>query len=136
MIAWPGFLLTAFVVSAIPGANQLLGLRNAFRYGMFSALLAVLGRLAAFVVFIGLVVVGLGAVLTASEAAFTVIKWAGVAYLLWIGLTTLRRSLRDPGQATADGDGDADRPGVSRRYHQPQGDAAVRRAASAVHQPR
>ncbi|MBB6374807.1 threonine/homoserine/homoserine lactone efflux protein [Pseudonocardia eucalypti] len=90
-----GFVPAAVLVSMIPGANQLLGLRNAVRYGMAPAMIAVLGRLVAFVVFIGLVVIGLGAVLTASVVAFTVIKWAGVVYLVWIGLVTLRRSARE-----------------------------------------
>lgn len=95
MINWIGFIPATVLVSLIPGANQLLGLRNAVRYGMARAMIAVAGRLVAFVVFIGLVVVGLGAVLTASVVAFTVIKWAGVVYLVWIGLVTLRRSARE-----------------------------------------
>jgi homoserine/homoserine lactone efflux protein len=95
VINWIGFIPATVLVSLIPGANQLLGLRNAVRYGMARAMVAVAGRLVAFVVFIGLVVVGLGAVLTTSVVAFTVIKWAGVAYLVWIGLVTLRRSARE-----------------------------------------
>ncbi|HEX4246798.1 MAG TPA: LysE family transporter [Pseudonocardia sp.] len=94
MINWIGFIPATVLVSMIPGANQVLGLRNAVRYGMAQAMIAVLGRLVAFVVFIGLVVVGLGALLTASVVAFTVIKWSGVVYLVWIGLVTLRRSTR------------------------------------------
>jgi len=95
VINWIGFIPTAVLVSLIPGANQLLGLRNAVRYGTVRAMIAVAGRLVAFTLFIGLVVIGLGAVLTASVEAFTVIKWAGVSYLLWIGLATLRRASRE-----------------------------------------
>jgi len=95
VINWVGFIPTTVLVSLIPGANQLLGLRNAVRYGMVRAMIAVVGRLVAFSLFIGLVVIGLGAVLRASVDAFTIIKWAGVIYLLWIGLTTLRRSFRE-----------------------------------------
>ena len=95
MLNWIGFIPATVLVSMIPGANQLLGLRNAVRHGMARAMIAVAGRLVAFVVFIGLVVVGLGAVLTASVLAFTVIKWAGVGYLVWIGLVTLRRAARE-----------------------------------------
>lgn len=94
MINWVGFISTAIVVSAIPGANQLLGLRNAVRYGTARAMRAVSGRLGAFAVFIGLIVFGLGAALTASAEICAVIKWVGVVYLLWIGLTTLYRSFR------------------------------------------
>jgi hypothetical protein len=61
MTDWLGFLVAALLVSLIPGANQLLGLSNAARYGTARAMAGVGGRLAAFVVLIGPVVAGLGA---------------------------------------------------------------------------
>jgi threonine/homoserine/homoserine lactone efflux protein len=100
MTDWLGFLVAALLVSLIPGANQLLGLSNAVRYGTARAMAGVGGRLAAFVVLIGLVVAGLGAVLIASETALEVIKWVGVAYLAWLGLSGLRSSLRPLGHHT------------------------------------
>jgi homoserine/homoserine lactone efflux protein len=89
-INWAGFVPAAILVSAIPGANQLLGLRNAIRFGPMWAAVGIAARLAAFVVLIGLVVVGLGSILTQSAASLTVIKWIGVGYLVWIGVTALR----------------------------------------------
>ncbi|MEV4344981.1 LysE family translocator [Actinoplanes sp. NPDC049596] len=97
MIDWAGFIPAAVLVSLIPGANQLLGLSNAVRYGPWRALAGVAGRLAAFVVLIGLVVAGLGAVLATSATALEAIKWVGVVYLVWLGLTSLRSAARDPG---------------------------------------
>jgi threonine/homoserine/homoserine lactone efflux protein len=94
---WPGFLVAALLVSLIPGANQLLGLSNAVRFGTARAMAGVAGRLAAFVVLIALVVAGLGALLIASETALEVIKWVGVAYLAWLGVTSLRSGRRPPG---------------------------------------
>ncbi|MBL7254015.1 LysE family translocator [Paractinoplanes lichenicola] len=102
MIDWPGFLVAATLVSLIPGANQLLGLRNAVRYGTARALTGVLARLAAFVVLIGLVVAGLGAVLATSAAALEIVKWIGVVYLAWLGITSLRSARRDPGPSAPD----------------------------------
>ncbi|WP_043630209.1 LysE family translocator [Nonomuraea candida] len=96
MINWVGFVPAALMVSLIPGANQLLGLRNAVRHGALYALAGVLGRLAAFVIFIGLVVAGFGTMLATSSTALTVLKWFGVAYLAWIGIATLRRAAREP----------------------------------------
>ncbi|QBS45360.1 LysE family translocator [Nocardia sp. CS682] len=93
-INWVGFLPTALLVSLIPGASQILGLNNAVRHGIPYALAGVGGRLAAFVVLVALVVAGLGAALAASVTALTVIKWAGVAYLAWIGIQALRRAWR------------------------------------------
>jgi threonine/homoserine/homoserine lactone efflux protein len=96
MINWAGFLPAAVLVSLIPGANQLLGLSNAVRYGIGHALAGVGGRLVAFVVLIGLVVAGLGAALAASPTALMVVKWVGVGYLAWLGITGLRRALTAP----------------------------------------
>ncbi|MGW3151904.1 LysE family translocator [Streptomyces sp. NPDC001177] len=87
---WYGFVSTAVLISLMPGASQLLGLRNAVRYGTACALLGLGGRLAAFAVLVGLVVAGLGAMLAASATALTLIKWVGVAYLAWLGLASLR----------------------------------------------
>lgn len=42
-IDWPAFLPVAAGISVIPGANQLLGFRNAYRYGVAPALVGVLG---------------------------------------------------------------------------------------------
>jgi threonine/homoserine/homoserine lactone efflux protein len=89
VIDWPAFLLASLSISVIPGANQLLGLRNAYREGARVALLAVGGRLAAFTIMIILVSAGLGALLVQSERLFTAIKWIGVAYLLYLGAQTL-----------------------------------------------
>lgn len=102
VIDWPAFLLASLSVSVIPGANQLLGLRNAYREGACVALLAVGGRLAAFAIMIVLVSAGLGALLVRSERLFTAVKWIGVAYLLYLGVRTLWSTWRTEPRA-ADG---------------------------------
>ena len=97
---WLVFLPAAVLVAASPGANNFLALANGMRSGLLPAVAALSGRLAAFGLMILLVVVGLGAVLAASETAFAVIKWAGVAYLAWLGLR-LWRSDDLPDEASA-----------------------------------
>jgi threonine/homoserine/homoserine lactone efflux protein len=67
------------------------------------AVVALGGRFAAFSVMILVAILGLGAVLAASEIAFRVIKWAGVAYLAWLGLR-LWRSDDLPAEADASPD--------------------------------
>lgn len=104
-IDWVGFVPAAALTSAVPGANQVLSLRNAVRCGTTDATIALLGRFTAFAILVVLVAVGFGAVVLASPAVFTVITWAGVAYLTWLGLTTIRRALRrDTGSAALPGD--------------------------------
>jgi threonine/homoserine/homoserine lactone efflux protein len=96
MIDWSGFLVAGLLVSLIPGANQLLGLGNAVKYGTGRALAGVAARLVALAVLIGLVVGGLGAVLAASATALEVVKWFGVVYLAWLGIAGLRSALKAP----------------------------------------
>ena len=83
---WLVFLPAAVLVAASPGANNFLALANGMRSGLKPAVAALAGRLAAFAIMILLVLVGLGALLAASELAFSLIKWVGVAYLAWLGI--------------------------------------------------
>ncbi|MEU5838057.1 LysE family translocator [Streptomyces diacarni] len=89
MIAWQLFLPAAFLLAMIPGANQLLGLRNAALAGARYALAGVAGRFAAFALLVTMVVSGLGTALARSALAFEIVRWLGVAYLLWLGVTAL-----------------------------------------------
>jgi len=87
------FLLFApacFAINMAFGPNNLLSLTNAARSGIAPAILAAAGRIVSFAVMIAIAGVGLGAVLAASETVFTVVKWAGAAYLVWIGINLIR----------------------------------------------
>ena len=84
------FLPAAALVALSPGANNLLAFGNASRAGWRVAVRALSGRLTAFVLMVCLVALGLGAMLQTSELAFRVVKWAGVAYLVWLAIATWR----------------------------------------------
>lgn len=85
--SWAVFLISAYGVSVYPGPNNILALSSGSRFGVRAACLAgILGRLPAFAIQIGLTAVGLGALLAASEAAFTLLKYLGAAYLVYLGL--------------------------------------------------
>lgn len=102
MVEWAGLLPASVVVAATPGANQLLALRNGVRAGMGAAVVASLGRFAAFALMVVAVAVGVGALLATSQVLFGLLKWAGVAYLAWLGLRALRDGFRArPDQAEA-----------------------------------
>lgn len=88
------FFGAALLIALTPGANNLLGLHHGISHGLGPALAGLAGRLAAFVIMIAGVVAGLAQVLAASELAFTVLKWLGVGYLVWIGSRILIRSWR------------------------------------------
>ena len=84
------FAPIAALISLGPGPNNFCALNNGINYGFRAALLATFGRLAAFAIFLFIPAVGLGAMLLASETAFTIIKWVGAAYLVYLGIKTWR----------------------------------------------
>src|SRR5690606_23165414 len=73
------------------------GLTHGFRRGYLTTLGLVLGIWTQ----IAVVGVGLGALVAASGTAFQAIKWAGVAYLVWLGIQQWRAPARPIAQASA-----------------------------------
>ncbi|KOX33738.1 lysine transporter LysE [Saccharothrix sp. NRRL B-16348] len=92
------FFGASVLVALTPGANNLLGMHHGVHHGPLRAATALLGRLAAFSLMVGAVVAGLGPVLAASHTALTVIKWAGVAYLVYLAvrILTTRENVETP----------------------------------------
>ncbi len=69
-----------------------MSISTAVNRGFKQAVLAALGSTAAIVCIMVLSVVGLGAALAASETLFSVLKWSGAAYLVYLGITSLMSS--------------------------------------------
>ena len=80
------FSLAAFLLTITPGLDTALTLRTATVEGPKRAALAVAGIALGCLTWGAVVALGLGALLKASLLAFTVLKWAGAAYLVWLGL--------------------------------------------------
>lgn len=78
------FIPVCFALNMIPGPNNLLSMSNAQRFGFKHAVVAGVGRLAAFVVMIFLAATGLAAILYASETLFLTMKIIGAFYLFWV----------------------------------------------------
>ncbi len=87
---WLIYLLAAVGLSLTPGPNGLLSLTHGAVFGFRSTVYTVLGGALGFLVLIAASLVGLGALLAASQEAFTVMKWAGAAYLVYLGYRTWR----------------------------------------------
>lgn len=87
---WVLFVTTVFFLSATPGPNMLLALSHGIRFGPRKAVATGIGTIAALMILMVVSVTGLGALLAASETAFSVVKWCGVAYLLFLGVRTWR----------------------------------------------
>ncbi|MBL4831234.1 MAG: LysE family translocator [Aliivibrio sp.] len=86
------FSLTVFVTSIIPGPSMLLALTHGMQYGAKKTIISALGNVTATFIQALISVVGLGALLVASETAFEVIKWFGAGYLFYMGVGMLRAS--------------------------------------------
>lgn len=84
------FIPACFALNMIFGPNNLLSLTIGAREGLRTALLAAAGRLVAFSIMIAIAALGMGALLTASETAFLIVKLIGAAYLVWLGIKILR----------------------------------------------
>ena len=87
---WLAFFAASWAISISPGAGAVAamsaGLNHGFRRGYFTTFGLVLGIWTQVIV----VGVGLGALVAASSTAFQVVKWAGVAYLVWLGIQQWR----------------------------------------------
>ena len=84
------FGLAALVLIAIPGPSVVFVIGRALAYGRGVALSSVLGNSCGLLVILVLVAVGLGVVVQQSILVFTVLKLAGAAYLVWLGLQAIR----------------------------------------------
>jgi len=89
------FIPAAILLTITPGLDTALVLRTAATEGPCKGALAGLGIALGCLIWAALVAVGLGALLAASALAYTVLRWVGAAYLVWIGV----RMLRHPRQA-------------------------------------
>lgn len=84
------FGIAAFVLIAIPGPSVLFVIGRALAHGRGTALLSVLGNSLGLLVVLVLVAFGLGAVVAESATVFLVLKLAGAAFLVWLGVQALR----------------------------------------------
>ena len=94
------FAITEFLLCLTPGPAVLLVVSQSVRSGFESSLKGTAGILAGNAVYFALSALGLGALLMSSATLFQIIKWVGVAYLIFIGLKMLlaKSSLADSNQ--------------------------------------
>lgn len=91
------FVLIAALLAIAPGPDTFLTLRASVVGGRRRGLLTAVGIAAAGTVQGVLAATGLGAALAHAEPVFEAIRWAGVAYLTWLGYSALRDAFRRDG---------------------------------------
>ena len=84
------YLVAAVGLSLTPGPNGLLSLTHGACFGARRTVATVLGGALGFLVLIAASLAGMGALLAASEQAFTIAKWVGAAYLVYLGIRVWR----------------------------------------------
>lgn len=97
---WLLYVATVLVFMVSPGPSHLLMISVGMANGFQKSLATAAGDLSANAIQIALAGFGLAAVVTSSQYGFAVIKWAGVAYLIWIGIKTIRSSFNQPSKSS------------------------------------
>ena len=92
---WWLFVATVFVISAIPGPNMLLVMTHGARHGLRRSSATMAGCLTALVLMLSVSATGLGVFLQAWPAMFDTLRFAGAAYLVWLGLKSWRAKVAD-----------------------------------------
>lgn len=86
----PAFLLTVYVLILVPGPSVLFVISRGVALGRRAALATVMGNTAGLALQGALVCAGLGSLLARSDAVFTTLKLLGAAYLIVLGIRTIR----------------------------------------------
>lgn len=97
--AWALFCLTEMVLCLHPGPSALVVISQSLTRGPSAGIRATTGVLAANAIYFALSASGLVALHALSAEAFSIIKWGGAAYLVWLGVTMILRSFKLPASA-------------------------------------
>lgn len=81
---WLAYMLACWVISISPGAGAIASMSSGLNYGFRRGYWNALGLQLALLVQIGIVAAGVGVLFATTPWAFLVVKWFGVAYLLYL----------------------------------------------------
>lgn len=87
---WLAFFVACWLISLSPGAGAISCMAAGLRFGLARAMWNIAGLILGIMFVLTIVGAGLGALLAASTFAFEVVKWLGVAYLVWLGVQQWR----------------------------------------------
>lgn len=84
---WLAYLLATVIISISPGPGAVASMSSGAAHGFRRGAWNILGLQLGIILCMGVIALGLGAVIAATPAAFETIRWLGVAYLIFIGIT-------------------------------------------------
>lgn len=80
------YFFVLFLATIILGPNSLLAINHGAKHGIGKIIYSALGNLIGNLLLALVSILGLGAILLASSVVFAIIKWIGIAYLIYIGI--------------------------------------------------
>ncbi len=103
LLAFSTFAAAAALIVLLPGPDTLVVLRNLLREGRARAAQTVFGVLCGLTMWVLVAALGLSALLRASDDGYLALRFAGAAYLIWLGVQSLRsRAAARPDAPTAE----------------------------------
>jgi RhtB (resistance to homoserine/threonine) family protein len=98
-----GLIAVFALVIVSPGGDFLLVLRQCIIHGRRAAVITSFGIGASLLFHISYTILGIGLIVSQSLLLFSLLKWAGAAYLLYLGVTSLRAKAFEMPEAALDG---------------------------------
>jgi len=83
------FVAAAFILVIMPGPNTLYIMTRSVQQGLAAGIVSCLGVLVGTLVHVTAAAIGISALLLSSALAFNTVKYAGAAYLVYLGIRTL-----------------------------------------------
>jgi len=99
---WLTFFVAAWLISLSPGAGAVAAMSAGLNHGFARGYVMSFGLILGIWTQVLVVGLGLGALIAASSLAFAVVKWLGVAYLVWLGIKQWRAPARPVVEADTD----------------------------------
>jgi homoserine/homoserine lactone efflux protein len=87
---WAAFVVAGILISISPGAGAVACMATGMRHGLAMGWWNIFGMQWGIALQLAIVGAGLGALIATSAVAFTVVKFAGAAYLFWLGWQQFR----------------------------------------------
>lgn len=86
---WLTLLIASIVISISPGAGAVVSMNSGLKYGLKKSYATIFGLQVGYLAQAFLVVIGLGSIIAKSLMLFNLVKWIGVAYLVYLGLSKI-----------------------------------------------
>ena len=94
LTAWFTFFLMMTLIAYTPGPMTMFSMSSSIRHGFYRTLPGIFGGSVAYMLQMAIVYLGLGIVVQNSSIVFNAIKWAGVGYLIFLGIKNWKSSIQ------------------------------------------